>query len=277
MAAFRMPKGWMYPSTYAALAAAAKKNPGTSVNYIAPTSPPPGSYDPTLDASYDSADRGFRYGLQDTGTADLRGAEDYGFNRDQIVRQRDQTLADMLTAHTREGQDYTTSIGNLQRGYERLGDSQAQNAQAAGVAGGGALAQALQKRTDNQAIDRAPIDTGHTRAQENYDLGVKRTNEGADLNLGRLSLLAAPASEENPTGGRDWQDRHLTLARQGEELSNFGLDTNASRWYQATASGYSPPPTPVLPPGSAPGTVAHYLAPKSKFVPSLKRKGWQRI
>lgn len=247
MASFTLPRGWMLPSTYAGIAAASKKRPQTGPNYVAPTAPPPGAYDPALDAAYDSAARGFRYGVEDTATADLRGTNDYGFNRDQIVRQRDQTLADMLTAHTREGQDYSANTANLARSYQQLGNSQREGAQASGVAAGGALAQALAKRTANQAIDQAPIDTGHQRAQENYDVGVKRTNEGADLDLGRLAVLAAPGSDENPAGGRDWQDRHQTLARQGEELSNFGLDTNASRWYQATAAGYSPPPVATLP------------------------------
>lgn len=281
MAAVKFPKGWMYPATYKGIAAASKKLPQTGPNYIAPTAPPPGSYDPALDASYDSAARGYRYGIDDTATADLRGTEDYGFNRDSITRQRDQTLADLLAGHTREGQDYQTATGNLQRTYSNLGDSQSQNAQEAGVAGGGALMQALQKRTANQALDQAPIDTAHQRSLENYNTAVQRTTSGADLDLGRLALLAAPADANNPTGGRDWQDRHTGLARQGEELSNFGLDTNASRWYQATANGYAPPPTPQLPSWSAPGgarpTVASHVssAEKARVARGLaNRKGW---
>jgi hypothetical protein len=248
----------MTPAQYKR-ALALKPGGGGSVNYVAPTSPPPGSYDPSLDAAYDSASRGYRYGVGDAATGDLRGTEDYQLAHDQITRQRDQTLSDLLTSHTREGQDYSSATQNLQRSFQRLGDSQAQNAQAAGVAGGGALAQALQKRTENQSIEQAPIDTSHQRALENYNTGVTRTNEGADLQLGHLDLLGSPASAENPAGGREWQDRHTTLARQGEELSNFGLDTNASRWYQATANGYAPPDIPQLP--SQP-TVASYVTPK---------------
>ena len=82
------------------------------------------------------------------------------------------------TALQRGQEDYNTSTGNLQRNYQNLGVSQAERARAAGVAEGGSLAQALQKRTANQARDQSGLDTNWRRFQDdtNNQYNTDRNN-----------------------------------------------------------------------------------------------------
>lgn len=251
-------------------------------------SPPPGSYDPNLDAELAATQRGFVDTTSDVERAGGRASNDYAIGQGDIGRQRDQgladllrrrtrgaedfaaqgqdlqrgygrSLADLLTSRARAGEDYGRSVAGLQRSYSQLGDTQRQRAQQSGTARGGALAQALAKRTANQAWDRAPIDQGYQRfgadsaqrqgrlnedlqlgqgriktAQDrfNQDYGAggwaeQRLNEGADQSLGRLGLQFQRGNE----------DRGVTLDRARRELGFFGQDVNANRFFQAVQSG----------------------------------------
>lgn len=253
----------------AVLAALKKKQPPVF------TSPPPGTYDPAIDAQVGQAGRGLGDLLSDyvrdygePGTAlGGRAGEDYATGKAAVQRNLDsglqdvntgadrsladlqrtsgRTLADLLRDRARAGENYGSSIEGLQRNYAQLGSAQTQTARAAGVQRGGALAQALAKRQANQAIDRQPIDTGFarfgqdsTQAQgrlgEDTQLGTSRIGEDRTLATGRLQAGAATDFASLGRGLlRGTEDAATQLARAGRENTQFGLDANAARFYQA--------------------------------------------
>ncbi len=217
------------------------------------TSPPPGTYDPAIDAQVGQAQRGLGDMLSDyvrdfgePGTAlGGRSGEDYTLGKQQVQRQLDdgmqdigrsgdRGLADILRDRARGGEDYQTSIAGVQRGFAQLGAAQGQTARAAGVQRGGALAQALAKRQANEQIARKPIDTGfqrfgadsaqaETRLGEDRSRATERLQTGAGLDFGALDRGLLRGTEDAATG----------LARADRENTRFGLDATAQRFYQA--------------------------------------------
>jgi hypothetical protein len=176
---------------------------------VAPLRPPAGTYDPALDATRRAASRGLLYAKQDTRLAGVRAAEDLQHGREDVGRSYDRTQ-----------QDYGSNVAMLQRQYDILAGRQQEQANVNQVVGGGALLEAAAKRAANQAIDRAPLDTGFKRAGEDRDLSIGRLLEGFQ---------------------RGDTDRRTSLDRAGREDRAFGLDTAAQRLYQATQSGWVPP------------------------------------
>ncbi len=247
---------------------------------------PPGSYDPGLDAAERASQRGLADLLEDTGTANTRDFRDYTQGAGDLNRQRDEGLADLLqgrgrferdlgTARTRgvadfeqskgrllgdytqstarAGEDYGRNIGELDRGYGRLRDQQGQAAQQAGAASGGALAQAVRKRTENQAWDRAPIDTNFKRGNQDRDENYKRQTDdvnegmrrqGADWDTQEWDRRADWSQQQQRLGddtdrglGRlaqqtsdRWDDRNkVQVPRAQRENQFFGQDTQEAR------------------------------------------------
>jgi hypothetical protein len=176
---------------------------------VAPLRPPAGTYDPALDAARRAATRGYGDVKQDTRLAGTRAAEDFQFGQDDVNRSYDRTKA-----------DYGSNVAMLQRQYDILAGRQQEQANVSGVIGGGALLEAATKRAANQAIDRAPLDTGFQRAGEDRGLAIERLGVGFQ---------------------RGVTDRGTALSRAGREDRAFGLDTAAQRLYQATQSGWVPP------------------------------------
>lgn len=240
------------------LAALAKKR-------LIQTSPPPGTYDPAIDAQVGQTTRGLGDLLSDyvrdygePGTAlGGRAGEDYGTgkaavqrNLDQgsedISRSADRSLADLQRNRGRAGEDYNTNVEGLHRNYAQLGSAQTQTARAAGVQRGGALAQALTKRQVNEAIDRKPIDTGFQRFGEDSAQAESRLGEDRTRATSRLGLSAATDFKALDTGLlRGTEDAATNLARAGRENTAFGLDANAQRFYQANIPLPLPAETPV--------------------------------
>jgi hypothetical protein len=87
----------------------------------------------------------------------------FQFGQDDVNRSYDRTKA-----------DYGSNVAMLQRQYDILAGRQQEQANVSGVIGGGALLEAATKRAANQAIDRAPLDTGFKRAGEDRDLSIER-------------------------------------------------------------------------------------------------------
>lgn len=202
------------------LAAAWKKNPSpnpaggfTGFTPFKPqTSPPPGWYDPALDASQRASQRGLFDFMADAGTANLRQKNDYNLALEQLGLSR-----------SRGAEDYGRQVAGLDRSYSNLATGQAQTARAAGASSGG-LAQALRKRAANKAFDKAPIDTNFSRF--NADLATRQA--GLALSYQRQSA-----------------DRNLRdVPRAQREATAFGLDTNTQRWFQSKQAGYEPPVKP---------------------------------
>lgn len=177
-----------------------------------PYSPPPipsGSYDPALDAQRGAAQRGFGDVRQDVETAQRRGTIDYGLQTGQFDQQA-----------AREQQDYTRNTQLLNRSFGQLAGSQTQQAAQAGVFSGGALLQAATKRNANQQIQQQGLDTAHTRFGE--DLGFQRGLAQSGFERGQFDL------------GQQ-------LERGGRENTQFGLDVDAQKAFQAGQAGYVPP------------------------------------
>jgi hypothetical protein len=177
-----------------------------------PPRPPAGSYDPSLDAAREAAERGYGDLRQDIETAGTRANVDYGLGREAIGRD-----------FGRFEEDYQRNTGLLKQSFERLATRQAEGMNAAGVLNGGAAIQAAQKRAANQAQQQAQLDLARTRAVEDRDLGY------GQLDLGYQ---------------RGGIDRTRTLERAGRENTAFGLDTGAQIAFQAAQSGWVPPKRP---------------------------------
>jgi hypothetical protein len=233
-----------------------------------PFNAPAGSYDVGLDAAVRGSNRGLADLITDAGRDQERADYQTQWGRDDITRQRDEGLGDLDTQNTRFtrdmgtnrqrggedytkgkgrlSQDYQSTIAGLLRNYDRLGQSQRQQAAGAGYSGqgGGAVAQAARKRAENQAWDRKPVDTNFQRGNEDMDTGwnrqqqdwntaesdwgadygtqKKRITDGADRNLGQLAV----------TGSWDSQDRQTGVTRGVRENREFGVDTQAAKVQQ---------------------------------------------
>jgi hypothetical protein len=164
-----------------------------------------------------------------------------------ILRQRDQNLTDLGTQRQRGQENRDIALENIQRRYQRLGNSQAEQARSQGVAQGGALQAALQARHRNQEIDQQPVETNWRRLVQDNQTAVGRTNQGADLARNAAIQQA----------GQGQQDLTSTLAKAtgAHDLFNTQLGTAKVQSAQQMGTlpelpapdfsvGLSPPPNP---------------------------------
>jgi hypothetical protein len=242
------------------------------------TSPPPGTYDPNLDAAQRSSQRGlsdlisdvaqgrersttdFGLGQAAIGASRTRMGEDYNSNVGTVNQNFSRSLADLLTARQQGTEDYHTNLASLDRTYQTLGSQQAQTARNAGAIGGsGAYAQAARKRTMNEALDKAPIDTAFRRFNDQSNLLRGYTRGGADLDtqVGQLGLNYQRGNEDLTT----------QQSRAQREASQFGLDTEAAK--QAQYGG-----NPIVLPRAA--TAAEQARLASVNAQAAARKARQR-
>ena len=229
--------------------------------------PPPGTYDPQLDASLRASDRGLDYFKQDTERQGTRALEDYGVQREdtEINRGRfreDTGLArsDIGTEYGRAMEDVGTQRGDvkagfgrqlseLQRQYEFLGNRQRQQGTAAGIQRGGFAEQAAGKRAANFAFDKGGIDMSLGQALRNLDTSEGRIGENRNRALQGLDLKSSRGEQDytrllgpegSPRDGllyqgysRGVEDRTTGLTRAIRENREFGQDIGASKYYQA--------------------------------------------
>lgn len=184
---------------------------------------PAGSYDPALLYQAQNANLGQLYNNQDFQTAwkgydpnnpDARPGDlaDAGRNVQDYWNSRG-ALAEALA---RANQDYGTGTETIGRNYRTLGNNQLQSINQSGALGGGALAQALAKRTANQGRDQGEL-----------DLSWKRY---ADDN--------ARATTDLTTGfRRGYADGSVTLQRGGESNALYQAGLLGSAGAQANQSG----------------------------------------
>lgn len=222
----------------------------------APADPPFGTYDPQLDATGRSNQRGYDDYRQDYQIGSTRGQDDLLIALGQNTRGtqneladlttgRDRSLADLLRNRGRATEDHTTALGDLDRSYATLANRQGQNARRAHVEGPGIMAQALAKRTENRALDQKPIDTSFNRYLEDSKTSQGRIGEDFARGTSRVN----EASQENQAALNLGFDRlwgstgtnTLGLARAGRDVEAGNLDLSQQRWWQAAAAGYSPP------------------------------------
>lgn len=221
---------------------------GGSRSSTASQPPPAGYYDPALDAALGAAHRGLQdqqadytrdYGSSGAGG---RSYDDYQLALQGLGTSRDRELADLQTNTTRENQNFQAALTELARRYGILGTSQAQADRRAGVTSQGLLAQQQAIRSANQAHDTQPIQTAHDRTLQDILTQTGRVNEDYGTQAGQLGLNYE----------RGVTDATTALGRAGREVDQFGIDTQASRLYQATQAGYVPPGS-----GSGGGTAGN--------------------
>lgn len=220
--------------------------------------PPPGSYDPALDAQERAANRGLGDLVLDTEKSGSRSLTDYLLGQGDLTRQRGEfgedvagqraglessygrSLSDLLTERTQAGEDYTRNLAQLQRNYDRLGSAQAGQQRKAGVSAGGAGAQAARKRSENQAWERAPIDTGFGRFNEASKLAETRLGEDKATSLANILQaerrgygdLDRAGGTANLNYQRGTEDLTSQLARAKVENTFYGQDIAAARQAQ---------------------------------------------
>lgn len=166
---------------------------------------PAGSYDPNIDYQSGAANRGVGYAQQDYGTnyalptgaslTDLlNGATPSDINAQDAAGNYvyGRGVRDFFQNRDRTNQDYNTQTAALGTQYQRLGQNQFQAINAGGDLGGGALAQSVQKRTANQAVDQSGIDTAHSRTLADLLTGVTRGATDAYTTLQRTVGENAP-------------------------------------------------------------------------------------
>lgn len=238
---------------------------------LRPPAPPPGSYDPALDAQQRAGDRGLAQYLADLQTQGQRAQTGHDQSLADLLRSFTRGKEDIGTSRTRANEDYGTATAANVRNYQRLGSAQTQNAVAAGVEGGGALLASQQARDVNQAIDQAPIDTAHTRTLA--DLLRSETRLGEDYGTG--------VDRENQGYRYGVEDRAIGGQRATDENTFFGQDTAAQRLFQAAQNGFST--ASVAPPDPNPGFHAQLKTPvrsssgRSPYQPSTARRRPARV
>lgn len=166
------------------------------------------------------------YGLADILRSSTRAGEDVNRQGGQIQQDYSRGLADLLTARTNANTDYQSNVATLDRNFAQLGRHQGQSAAAAGVSAGGALAQALQKRTTNQAIERAPIDTNFQRFNDASNLTQTRLGENRDQSLAQLEQQRLRSIEDNQTAS----DRLTSQYGTGQSSYQAGSNPWADAW-----------------------------------------------
>jgi hypothetical protein len=195
--------------------------------------PPVGSYDPNLDVQERAAKRGYGYTLEDLVKGSERDATDFGLSQAELERQRGdvkreygENLSDLLKARSRGSEDYQGNLQTIARNFQQLGNAQAQRGRQAGVQEGGYAHQAARKRAANQAIARAPVDTGFKRfsadsalSQTRLGQAQQRSFDAIDRSGGQLGL----------TYGRGQEDSAVTGERAGTEFQNYLQDIAAAR------------------------------------------------
>lgn len=152
---------------------------------------------------------------QDYGTSTGRLDEDYGLSKGRLGE-------DYSRATGRVGEDYTTATGDLSRQYGDLGVSQEERARSAGVASGGALAQAMMKRQANQGRDQGRIDQSRDRTLEDMSTGFTRSGADLDRGYGRSKY------DMTTNYDRQTQDMGSGLARFLEDNTTATNRTNTS-------------------------------------------------
>ena len=189
---------------------------------------------PEVDIARRALNRGYGDTIEDFGIGRERGSFDFARGQQDLRRQEGEGLADIGTSRTRGTEDYGQAIAGLQRRYGQLGQQQNEQAGTQGVRRGGTLHSSLKKRTENQALDRQPIDTGQQRFLQ--DLGTQQTRlqEATQRGVGDLGL-----DYERQFGSQGDLTRQERRVRREFPISNYDLDLQNVG--AAVNSGFIPP------------------------------------
>lgn len=234
--------------------AAAKKKPVTR----ALTSPPPGTYDPAIDAQVGQANRGLDDYLSDytrdygePGTAlGGRAGEDYGVSQAGIQRDLGYGLADINTSSGRSLADLLTSSGRQSEDITRSSGRQSDDIN---TSSGRSLTDLLTSRsragedygTATQGVQRNFAQLGAAQTQSARAAGVQRGGALAQALAKRQANQAIAQQPLDTNFSRFNADSTLAQGRLGEDtstsLGRLGEDTSTSlgRLGQDTTLGQS--------------------------------------
>lgn len=208
---------------------------GFSLPPRGPVLPPSGTYDPALDAALAASHRGLLDVRQDSALGLTRAGQDYTFGQEDINRTQARGTEDLNRTQSRGDEDFTRNTQALQRSYNILAGQQQEGRNAALLGGGGGAAlQAAQKRQANQAIEQGGLNLAHTRLGEDVATSRTRLGEDTQTGLGRLGVGFNRQVTDYGTGE----------IRAQREDTQFGLDTNSQRYFQAAQYGWQPPKKP---------------------------------
>lgn len=258
-----------------------------------PTSPPPGTYDPSLDFQGENQALGFQYAQQDLPQNFGRAYQDFHEAFNQASQKHLANLGALGQALSRANTDYSTNTQALGTSYANLGTAQAEKARAAGVASGGAALQSAQKRQANQSTDQGKLDQAIQRFHEDNSLATGQENQSWQSLVGALSgdtpeqQIMADPSQYGSLGqayGRRLQDLTTGGDRAQAENALFTDQLNRAKTYSAQQAGL----LPTLPSGSyatLPGGLQNYLfggvnyeqAPGSQFLTPTGRPTAQSV
>lgn len=183
--------------------------------YVKPAvqvSPPPGQYDPSIDAQVGAGGRGLSDLTLDTETAKERGGQDLN-----------STLAQLVLGRTRAGEDRTKALGDVQLGYTRLGRRQGEQDAQMGVLSDQVAQRQAAVRAGNQQRDQAPINQAYDRYMADSQTQEGQARQTYDRQFGEFGDLSTH------------------LLRANRENTFLGLDANQQKWFQAGQLGYTPP------------------------------------
>lgn len=185
--------------------------------------PPPGSFDPGLQAQIEQSQRGLLDQIADTGREKHRDVVDVkqrerelkrgrNQNLSDIARQRNYALADaaysrqqlgidfarniadLALARQRGEEDYQKVLTDLQNTYQTRAVQQTQSAiQQQGSVERGTDAASSAVRAANQAYDKSGIDQSQERRRADWNLAEGRLNEDYGIAGGRLEEELARA------------------------------------------------------------------------------------
>lgn len=208
---------------------------------FAPPVRQPFGYDPALDSQGQNEGLSYLFDKQDytrdfnsdPNATDANG-NPLGYGRE--YHDFGQQLSDLMRQHQQAQQDFQTQRGDIQQGYQRLGTSQSERAAAMGVAEGGALVQALQKRQANQAQDIGKVDTAANREADQYNqiAGNATVDPNGVFHVGTTGRLSDQFQ-------RMLDDASQTQGRKDISHTMFGQQLNAEKAFAGV--------TPSLPAG----------------------------
>lgn len=203
---------------------------------------PTAAYNPIRDIELAAGKRGTQNTIEDDTTKEAQDNSNLLLNTEGVQRE--------------EGEQQTAeqkALSTLAESYKKLGVSQEQGANKAGVLRGGALLQAAQKRAANEGV---------TKGSDEQALQTQLTND--QIKRGQLTL----------TNQRELEALLTSSSRAEREQAQFGVDTKTLEAREASENGYVAP-TPPKAVVSAPVRVASSRAqPASAGKPRIIRKGW---
>ena len=237
---------------------------------------PAGYYNPTLDTEVGESERGAADATQEALTALTRGNSDYTLSKGEFQRKQQEGDTEIGRTRSIDEQNTAQALRRLGLSYSRLGTSQEEQQNAAGVLTGGAALQAASKRAANQTEQEQPIKQTEQRSLEDLSTKQRQLDEGTSRSLGNLALHQGPVSnsvlrligeldnpharkqaqaelhnlEASPTtagllGGRTSQDVVSKLIKIQRENQIYKTNVEAEKAREAAEFGYVPESQPA--------------------------------